>query len=161
MDSATTFLSRLITTPYGYSPSRPDCTESAMQRCIISRSCACASMRELRPKLASASLAERAARRPAGQRAARRLALHDHGALRAATVGEGECRSGLARLRGLGERGAYVLCRQIHQAGRDLHLLLDVLGQVARGGNRLLNGRRVMTHPTGTVFGFPGRAHWL
>src|SRR5205085_3081287 len=104
MDSATTLPSRLITTPYGYSPSRPDCTESAMQRCIISRSCPCASMRELRPKRASASLAERAPCGPPWKGPAGGLALHDDGALGAAAVREGERRGRLARLRDFGDR---------------------------------------------------------
>src|SRR4029077_9074181 len=145
----------------GYSPSRPDCTESAIQRRIISRSIVCASMRKLRPELERASLAERAASRPARKRAARRLALHHHGALCPPASGEGECRGGLSGRKRISERRAHLLGRHIHQAHRDLYLLLHVAGEVAGGGNRLLKGRRVVAHPAWSVFGFPGRAHGL
>ena len=60
----------------------------------------------------------------------------------------------LGRALGLGLLGrqdvrADLVGGQAHQAGRDLDLLLDIVGEVLRGGDRLVHRRRLAAHRIG------------
>ena len=58
----------------------------------------------------------------------------------------------LARRGYLEQLGEDLLVRQPDQRGRDFGLLVELVRQVLRGGNRLLKRRRVVADAPGTIF---------